>query len=65
MLLSQGVWNDDKEELSYRSCVVLGFLHILHVVIEVGIDGILEVFNLRSIVERDNITVVDEDIKSV
>jgi hypothetical protein len=64
MLLSQGVWNNDKEELCNRSSVVLGFLRILHIVIEVGIDGILEVLNLRSVVEGNNITVVNKNLEA-
>jgi hypothetical protein len=74
VLLSESVGDDDKEELHDWlvgiSLLLLGLGSLpwyvdLHVVSEVGIDGILEVFNLRSIVERNNITVVNEDIKSV
>lgn len=74
MLLSQSVRNDDQEELHDGlvgiSRLLLGGLSLawyidLHVVLEVRIDGILEVFNLGSVVERDDITVVDEDIKAV
>jgi hypothetical protein len=76
VLLSESVRDNDKEEL-HNWLVRISLLLLclcfrsfawyfdLHVVPEVGIDSILEVFNLRSIVERNNITVVDEDIKSV
>jgi hypothetical protein len=74
MLLSQSVWDDDKEELDNRlfgiSLLLLSGFSLawyldLDVVSEVGVDCILEVFNLRSIVERNNITVVNEDIESI
>ena len=74
MLLSQSVRDDDKEELDNWlvriSLLLLSGLSLawyldLNVVSEVGIDSILEVFNLRSIVERNNITVVNEDIEAI
>jgi len=74
VLLSESVRDNDKEELHDWLTGISLLLDLglalpwdvdLHVVSEVGVDGILEVFNLRSIVERNNITVVNEDIKSV
>lgn len=76
VLLSESVRDNDEEELDDGLVGVsllllsggLGSLawHFdLHVVSEVGVDGVLEVFNLRSVVEGDNITVVNEDIEAV
>ena len=76
LLLSHSVRNNDKEELhnwlvrisllllclSFRS---FAWYLDLHVVPEVGIDSILEVFNSGSIVERNDITVVNEDIEAI
>jgi uncharacterized protein (DUF486 family) len=76
LLLSHSVRNNDKEEL-HNWLVRISLLLLclcfrsfawyldLHVVPEVGIDSILEVFNSGSIVERNDITVVNEDIEAI
>jgi len=76
VLLSESVRDNDEEEL-HDGLVGISLLLLsgclgslawhfdLHVVSEVGVDGVLEVFNLRSVVEGDNITVVNEDIEAV
>jgi hypothetical protein len=41
------------------------FLANINVVSEVGVDGILEVLNGGPVVQRDDISIVDEDIQVV
>lgn len=76
MLLSQSVWNNHQEELHNWLVRILGRLLLLsarslswnvylNVVFEVRINGILEVFNLGSVMEGNNISVINEDVETV
>lgn len=74
MLLSQSIRNDDQEELHNWLVRISGLLLCfgslawyidLHVVLEVRIDSILEVFNLGSVVKRNDISVINEDIEAI
>lgn len=76
MLLSQSVRNNHQEELHNWLVRILGGLLLLsarslswnvylNVVFEVRINGILEVFNLGSVMEGNNISVINEDVETV
>ncbi len=71
--MSLVVWDDDQEELnrglSSRQ-LLLGLAAFstsvgINVLSEVRVDGVLEVFNGRLVVEGDDVSVVDEDLKPV
>lgn len=78
-LLALGVRNDDKEELDGglggvhrfggRASLLLASTALsvvdLHVVLEVGVDRILEVIDARLVVQRDDVSIVNEDVEPV
>jgi hypothetical protein len=67
-LLSHAIWNDDQEELDLRSFLDsrgLFAIFSVDIVSEVGVNSLLEVFNLGLVVQRDDITVVDENVEAV
>lgn len=76
MLLFQSVRNNHQEELHNWLVRIFGRLLLLsawslswnvnlNVVLEVRINGILEVFNLGSIMEGNNISVINENIEAI
>lgn len=72
LLLTEGVRDDHQEELDCwcgiflsRTCTRLLFaLRSINVILEVGVDSVFEVFNARSVVKGNDISVVDEDVKA-
>ena len=74
MLLSQSVRDNHKEKLNDRlvgiSRLLLSFGSLawnvnLDIISKVRVYGVLEIFNLRSVVKGHDVTIVNEDIKSV
>ncbi len=76
MLLSQGIGDDHEEELHNWLVGVLGNWLLLgaralawnvnlNVVSEVRVDSVLEILDLRSVVQGHNVAVVYENVKTV
>lgn len=77
MLLAEGVGDDDQEELDDGLAGLLFSTHVeallldtallanVDIVSEVRVDGVFEVLDGRPVVEGDDVTVVNEDVKPV
>jgi hypothetical protein len=75
VLLSQGIRDDNQKELDWLSFCLLNLLSAflsfgtrrsrLHVLLKVRVNGIFKVFNVRLVVERDDVTEVDENLQSI
>jgi|LauGreDrversion4_2_1035121.scaffolds.fasta_scaffold148539_2 hypothetical protein len=76
MLLSLSIRNNHQEELHNWLVRILGGLLLLsarsfswninlNVVLEIRINGILEVFNVRFVMEGNNISIINENVEAI
>lgn len=76
VLLSQAIRDDDKEELDHRGrwyiwlCgghgpFLASFGFYIHIILEIGVNGVLEVLDLGSVMKRNNVTVFNKNVQTI